>query len=69
MAKLRVGVAGLGFGGEFVPIYKEFEKSECVAVCRRDEAKLNEFADQQGIEKRYTNFGKNIQYKIKFSVL
>ena len=55
MDKLRVGVAGLGFGGEFVPIYKEYEKAECVAVCRRSEKELNEFADQQGIEKRYTN--------------
>ena len=26
-------LAGLGFGGEFVPIYKAYEKAECVAVC------------------------------------
>ncbi len=38
--KVRVAVVGLGFGGEFVPIYQAFNKSECVAVCRRNEQKL-----------------------------
>lgn len=54
--KVRVAVVGLGFGGEFVPIYQAYSKSECVAVCRRNEKKLNEFADSLGIEKRYTDY-------------
>ncbi len=55
-SKVRVAVVGLGFGGEFVPIYQAFNKSECVAVCRRNEQKLNEFADGLGIKKRYTDY-------------
>ncbi len=54
--KVRVAVVGLGFGGEFVPIYQAYHKSECAAVCRRNEQKLNEFADAMGIEKRYTDY-------------
>ena len=54
--KVRVAVVGLGFGGEFVPIYRDYHNSECVAVCRRNEQKLNEFADALGIEKRYTDY-------------
>ena len=54
--RVRAAVVGLGFGGEFVPIYQAYHGSECVAVCRRNEAKLNEFADQLEIEKRYTDY-------------
>lgn len=57
MKKVRVAVVGLGFGAEFVPIYQQFDGTECAAVCRRDEKKLNEFADSFGIEKRYTDYG------------
>ena len=46
MKKVNVAVVGLGFGAEFVPIYQSFSKSNCVAVCRRDKNKLNEFADK-----------------------
>jgi predicted dehydrogenase len=56
MDKVRVAVVGLGFGGEFVPIYQAWDKTECAAVCRRDEAKLNAFADELGVEKRYTDY-------------
>ncbi len=57
MDKVRVAVVGLGFGGEFVPIYQQYGKTECVAVCRRDRKKLDEFADRFGIGKRYTDYG------------
>lgn len=56
MKKVHVAVVGLGFGGEFVPIYKAWDRTECIAVCRRDKDKLNRFADQFNIEKRYTNY-------------
>jgi predicted dehydrogenase len=56
MKKLRVAVVGLGFGAEFIPIYQAFNKAECVAVCRRNEQKLNELGDKLGIEKRYTDY-------------
>ena len=47
---------GLGFGAEFIPIYKEYPGAEIVALCRRNEAELNKCADEFGIEKRYTNY-------------
>lgn len=56
MDKVRVAVVGLGFGAEFVPIYQAWDKTECVAVCRRDAEKLNAFADRLGVPKRYTGY-------------
>lgn len=56
MEKVRVAVVGLNFGSAFVPIYQAWDKTECVAVCRRDAKKLNEFADEHGIAKRYTDY-------------
>ena len=32
--KVRVAIIGLGFGAEFIPIYKEHPNAEIVAVCR-----------------------------------
>lgn len=56
MGSVRVAVVGLGFGAEFVPIYQAWDKTECVAVCRRDQEKLNEFADAFGVPKRYDDY-------------
>lgn len=53
---IRVAVVGLGFGAEFVPIYQAWKDTECVAVCRRDEEKLNQFADLFCVPKRYTDY-------------
>jgi len=56
MDKVRVGIVGLGFGAEFIPIYQKYKATECVAVCRRDKKLLNECADKFNIEKRYDNY-------------
>lgn len=56
MSNINVAVIGLGFGGEFVPIYKKYNGAECVAVCRRNKEELDKFADQFEIQKRYTSF-------------
>ena len=61
MKKLRVGVVGLGFGAEFIPIYQKYNQAECVAICRRNEQKLNELGDKLGIEKRYTDYREMIK--------
>ena len=53
---LRIGLAGLGFGAEFAPIYQALPDTDLVAVCRRDETALNQFADTFGVERRYTDF-------------
>jgi predicted dehydrogenase len=59
--KVKVAVVGLGFGAEFVPIYQQYGRTECVSVCRRDEKKLKEFADDFSIGKRYTDYNALLQ--------
>ena len=56
MEKIRVGVIGLGFVSEFIPIYNAMNSSVCVAICRRNKDELNKIADHFGIEKRYTDY-------------
>ncbi len=54
--RVRVAIAGLGFGSEFVPIYQAHPDAELVAVCQRTETALNETADRFGVAGRYTDF-------------
>ncbi|MFO7302825.1 MAG: Gfo/Idh/MocA family oxidoreductase [Acidobacteriota bacterium] len=54
--KVRVGIVGLGFGAEFIPIYQRHPDAEMYAICRRDRAELDACGDRFGVEKRYTSF-------------
>jgi predicted dehydrogenase len=54
--KIRVAIVGLGFGAEFIPIYKLHPNAEMYAICRRNVAELNHCGDKFGIAKRYTDF-------------
>ncbi len=54
--KVRVGVVGLGFGKEFLPIYKEYENCEVTAICKRNKNELEEFGRQFEIDKLYTSY-------------
>ena len=56
MEKARVGLVGLGFGSEFIPIYKAHPKAEVAAICRRTKSRLDEVGDRFGIATRYTDF-------------
>ncbi|WP_370675597.1 Gfo/Idh/MocA family protein [Pleomorphomonas sp. PLEO] len=56
MKKVRVGLIGLGFGSEFIPIYQAHPNAEVVAICQRSRAKLDEIGDKFGIATRYTDF-------------
>jgi predicted dehydrogenase len=56
MDPVRVGVVGLGFGKEFIPIYKDYSKTEIVAICKRDRAELDAIGDEFGIDARYTDY-------------
>jgi predicted dehydrogenase len=57
MGKLNVGLVGLGFGAEFIPIYQAHPQAQVAAICQRDAAKLAETADRFGIEGgRYTSY-------------
>jgi predicted dehydrogenase len=54
--KVRVAVIGLGFGAEFIPIYKQHPDAEMVAVCRRNRKELDKVGDRFGVTKRYTDY-------------
>lgn len=56
MTKVRVGLIGLGFGAEFLPIYQAHPNAEVAAICQRSREKLDAVGDQFGIETRYTDF-------------
>ncbi|MFT7677137.1 MAG: putative dehydrogenase [Planctomycetota bacterium] len=53
---LRIAIIGLGFGCEFIPIYKQHPDAELVAICQRSKAKLDQIGDAYGIEKRFTDY-------------
>ncbi len=54
--KIRIGIAGLGFGAEFIPIYQRHPRADMAAICRRDEAGLHACGDRYGVAKRYTSY-------------
>lgn len=56
MKPVRVGLVGLGFGAEFIPIYQRHPDSELVAICQRNEASLNSIGDAFEIERRYSSY-------------
>ncbi len=58
---IRIAIAGLGFGAEFIPIYQRYKDAELVAVCQRTRSKLDEIGDAFGISKRYTSYQEMIQ--------
>ncbi|MEM6391379.1 MAG: Gfo/Idh/MocA family oxidoreductase [Planctomycetota bacterium] len=58
---IRVAIAGLGFGAEFIPIYQAHPYAEVHAVCRRNAAELNKVADHFGVPHRYTDFDELLQ--------
>ncbi|GAA2238412.1 Gfo/Idh/MocA family oxidoreductase [Herbiconiux moechotypicola] len=53
---VRIGIVGLGFGAEFIPIYQAHPGAELVAVCQRSAAQLERVADHFGVHARYTSF-------------
>jgi len=56
MEKARVGLIGLGFGSEFIPIYQAHPKTAVAAICQRTKSSLDEVGDRFGVATRYTDF-------------
>jgi predicted dehydrogenase len=54
--KFNVAIVGLGFGAEFIPIYKSHPLANMYAVCQRNVDKLNQVADQFEIPVKYTAY-------------
>ncbi|MBL0740968.1 Gfo/Idh/MocA family oxidoreductase [Chryseolinea lacunae] len=54
--KINVAIIGLGFGAEFIPIYQKHPNANLIAICQRNEQKLQEIGDAFAIEKRFTSY-------------
>jgi len=54
--KVKVGIVGLGFGAEFIPLYQKHPDAECYVICQRNKDSLNKVGDQFGVERRTTEF-------------
>jgi predicted dehydrogenase len=52
-SKISVAVAGLGFGAEFVPIYKDHPDVAAVAVCDKNEERLKAVGEKFNIKRQY----------------
>lgn len=56
MAPLNVGIVGLEFGSEFIPIYQRHPDANMYAICQRTRSKLDEVGDRYGVERRYDDY-------------
>jgi predicted dehydrogenase len=54
--KINIAVIGLGFGAEFIPIYQKHPNANIMAICQRNETRLNEIGNAFGIDKRYISY-------------
>jgi predicted dehydrogenase len=54
--KVNVAIIGLGFGTQFIPIYKRHKQVNMYAICRRSETELCAIGDIFGVEHRYTKY-------------
>ena len=51
METARVGLIGLGFGAEFIPIYQAHPNAEVAGICQRTKSHLDEVGDRFGVGK------------------
>ena len=54
--KLNVGIVGLEFGVEFIPIYQGHPNSNMYAICQRNPVHLDEVGDRFGVRVRYDDY-------------
>lgn len=54
--KINIAIAGLGFGAEFIPIYQQYKNTNLVAICQRNQKKMDAIGDAFNIPKRYASF-------------
>jgi predicted dehydrogenase len=55
-AKINIGIVGLGFGAEFIPIYQGHPRANLHSICQRNKNKLDAIGDAFNIERRYNDF-------------
>ena len=56
--KVRIGLIGLGFGAEFIPIYQRHPHAEVAAICQRDPVVLQRCGDRFAVpeDRRFTSY-------------
>jgi predicted dehydrogenase len=54
--KVNVAIIGLGFGAEFIPIYRKHPHANMHAICRRNVDEMNKVGDAFGVDKRYAKY-------------
>lgn len=59
--KINIGIVGLGFGKEFIPIYQRHPNAHMYAICQRTTRALHEVGEQYGVQKRYESFDELIR--------
>jgi len=59
--KITVGIVGMEFGAEFIPIYQRHPKSEVHAICQRTESHLRETAAKFGVGVTYTDYAEMLK--------
>ena len=56
MSGINIGIVGLEFGAEFIPIYQRHPDAKMYAICQRNRTKLDEIGDRFGVAVRYTDY-------------
>ena len=59
--KVNIGIVGLGFGKEFIPIYQRHPNANMYAICQRTAEALHAVGEQFGVKKRYESFDELIR--------
>lgn len=54
--KINIAVVGLGFGAEFIPIWKRHPLTNMYAICQRNPQKLEEVGNAYQVDVRFTDF-------------
>ena len=58
---VRIAVVGLGFGAEFVPIYRDHPNVASVAICDQDEERLRRTGERFNIQRRFRDLDEIIR--------
>jgi predicted dehydrogenase len=61
MAGIKVGIVGLGFGAEFIPIYQKHPDAEMYSICQRNPESLKKVGDAFKVERRFTDFNEMLK--------
>jgi predicted dehydrogenase len=54
--KYGVGIVGLSFGAEFIPIYQACAHTRLAGICQRSREKLDAVGNTWGVERRFTDY-------------